>query len=374
MTANLRQAVGSLLVVGLAGNELTNLERAWLKLVRPAGVILFRRNIADPHQTRALLEAATALCAPHPFRCVDVEGGSVDRLRDALAPMPSAQAVALAARNKRKTQLMVEHGELVARAVQAFGFNVTLAPVLDLAFPASAEVMGTRSAAPTAEGVVEYARGFLTGLAAHGVVGCGKHFPGLGGGMRDSHLETPSIQRNMRDLWHEDIAPYRELRGTLPMVMVNHAAYPATPGKDRPASVSPYWISNVLRKRIGFRGIIFSDDMEMGGVLKFLSIEDAAVAAVHAGMDVLEICHSPELILRAYEALISEGELSAAFRKLLLARATQTMRQRARLFSGRVPAPLNTRRFEALRTRILRFNETITKAQALVSNKGAQPA
>ena len=91
MRATLRQAAGSLLVVGLGGAELTGLERAWLKLVRPAGVILFKRNIADAQQTRALLDDATALCAPAPFRCVDFEGGTVDRLRDALAPLPSAQ-------------------------------------------------------------------------------------------------------------------------------------------------------------------------------------------------------------------------------------------------------------------------------------------
>ena len=97
MKENLRHAVGSLLVVGLGGMELTSLERAWLKLVRPAGIILFRRNIENARQTRALLGDATGLCAAHGFRCVDVEGGTVDRLRDALAPMPSAQAVALAA-------------------------------------------------------------------------------------------------------------------------------------------------------------------------------------------------------------------------------------------------------------------------------------
>ncbi len=94
MTASLRRAAGSLLVVGLGGTELTGLERAWLRLVRPAGIILFRRNIADARQTRALLDEATGLGAAHELRCVDVEGGTVDRLRDALAPMPSAQAVA----------------------------------------------------------------------------------------------------------------------------------------------------------------------------------------------------------------------------------------------------------------------------------------
>src|SRR3954467_6574513 len=97
---NLGQAVGSLLVVGLSGTELTSLERAWLRLLRPAGVILFRRNIKDAEQTRALLDEATGLCARNSVRYVDVEGGTVNRLRDALAPLPSAQAVGTAARQK----------------------------------------------------------------------------------------------------------------------------------------------------------------------------------------------------------------------------------------------------------------------------------
>src|SRR5271167_4434642 len=122
--------------------------------------------------------------------------------------------------------------------------------------------MGTRAAAATAEGVTKYAEGFLAGLASHGVVGCAKHFPGLGGGTRDSHLETPAILRNSDEIWREDLAPYRNLRDRLPMVMVNHAAYPATKGKSLPASVSHYWMTTVLRKRIGYKGIIFSDDLE----------------------------------------------------------------------------------------------------------------
>lgn len=363
-TANIREAAGSLLVVGLGGMELTGLERAWLKLARPAGIILFKRNIADAGQTRALLNEAAGLCAPHGLRCVDVEGGTVDRLRDALAPMPSAQAVALAAQNSGKIPLIREHGELVARGLKAFGFNTTLAPVLDLALPASANVMGTRAAAASAEGVIGYGRGFLAGLAAQGVVGCGKHFPGLGGGTLDSHLETPAIRRTMREINREDLAPYRSLRDELPMVMVSHAAYPETPGGARPASASSYWITKVLRERIGYRGIIFSDDLEMGGILKFLSIEEAAIAAVRAGMDLVEICHSAELILRAYEALIAEAERSAVFRKVLLERARESSLKRKKLFAGKSSKALSTREFDALRTRILRFGERVAKAQA----------
>jgi beta-N-acetylhexosaminidase len=363
MTANLRHAAGSLLVVGLAGTELTGLERAWLKLVRPAGIILFRRNIEDPRQTRALLHEAAASCSPHSLRCIDVEGGVVDRLRDALAPMPSPRAVMNAARQTGKLALICEHGELVARSVHAFGLNTTLAPVLDLALPASTNVMGTRSAAATPAAMVEYGRFFLAGLAARGVAGCGKHFPGLGGGTLDSHHDTPAIRRDMRQLNHEDLIPFQKLKDDLPMVMVNHAAYPKTPSGNRPASTSAYWITNVLRKRIGYRGLIFSDDLEMGGILKFMSIDEAAIAAIRAGMDMVEICHSPELILRAYESIIAEAERSQVFRRLVLARARQVFVKRRRLFSDKNPPALSVRQFDSLRARVLRFGEAISKAQ-----------
>jgi beta-N-acetylhexosaminidase len=109
----------------------------------------------------------------------------------------------------------------------------------------------------------------------------------------------------------------------------------------------------------------------MGGILKFMPIEEAAVAAIRAGMDLLEVCHSPELLLRAYESLIAEGERSAAFRKLLFARANQTARKRAKLFAGRIPPALSAKQFEALRERILRFGETIANVQPATE---AQPA
>ncbi len=361
MMVSLRQAAASLLVVGLADKELSGMERAWLKLMRPAGIILYKRNIADAKQTRAMVREATGFCLPHPASFVDVEGGTVNRLRQALAPIPSAQAVARAMAETGKTSLAREHSTLIARAVKAFGFNTSLAPMVDLALPDSAEVLGTRCPAAAAAGVVAYARGFLAGLTAQGVVGCCKHFPGLGGGTRDSHLETPEIRRTWPQLWQEDLEPYRALRSEMPIVMVNHAAYPETADKKRPASVSNFWIQTVLRKRIGYRGIILSDDLEMGGVVKFMPIEEAGIEAVRVGSDLVEICHHAEPILRVYEALISEGERSAAFRKILLERARVSQRKRMKVFPARMPAVLNTAQFDALRTRILRFGEIIEK-------------
>jgi beta-N-acetylhexosaminidase len=361
MAVSLRRAAGSLLVVGLADKELSGMERAWLKLIRPAGIILYRRNIADARQTRALLSEATSYCTSYSPRFVDVEGGTVNRLSVALAPLPSAQTVATAMLQTGKPGLAREHGELVARAVGAFGFNTSLAPMVDLALPDSAEVLGTRCPAATAADVVAYARGFLAGLKSCGIAGCGKHFPGLGGGTLDTHVETPAIERTWQTMWKQDLAPYRELCAELPIVMMNHAAYPQTPGKKLPASVSKFWIRHVLRKRIGYRGIILSDDLEMGGILKFMPIDEAAVAAIRTGSDLVEICHHPEPILSAYEALVAEGERSRTFAKLLFERARHTAQLRAALFPKSAPAALSTSHFEALRARILRFNETIEK-------------
>ncbi len=352
---NLRASVGSLMVVGLSATELTSFERTWLRLVQPSGIILFRRNIQSAAQTRSLLADATSLCAPHAFRCVDVEGGTVDRLRDALAPSPSAQSVF----NTGKPALMRQHGELIARSIRAFGFNTTLAPVLDLALPASSTVMGTRSTSPNTDGVIAYAQNFLAGLRAHNVVGCGKHFPGLGGGTLDSHHDTPAIHRTFQQLWSQDLAPYRALHAELPMIMVNHAAYPGTPSKQTPATASSFWTSTILRKRLKYKGIIFSDDLEMGGILKFLPISQAAITAIHSGIDLIEICHSPELILASYESILREAERSSAFRTLLLSRANHLARQRSRLFNKPTPKPLTATQFESLRTRILKFRELI---------------
>jgi beta-N-acetylhexosaminidase len=403
MTVSLRQAAGSLLVVGLEGTELTGLERAWLKLLRPAGIILFGRNIADARQTRALVAESTEFCTPHCARFVDVEGGTVDRLHDAFVPIPPVEAVAQAMRlnesegpcdptlgAKTKTRqgwgtergngaipgpqkrgtwgtygfLAREHGELIARAVKAFGFNSPLAPVLDLGLKESRSVLGTRCADATVDGVVEYARAFLGGLAAQGVAGCGKHFPGLGGGTLDSHVETPKIRRAWKELWDEDLEPYRALHDELPMVMVNHAAYPLTKDKKRPASVSSFWVGEVLRKRIGYRGIVVSDDLEMGGVAKFMPMGEAAVEAVRVGAELLLICHHAEPIFGVYEALIAEGERSAAFRRVLIARARESERKRAKVFRAGMAPALGRKQFEALRARIVRFGETVAIEEA----------
>jgi beta-N-acetylhexosaminidase len=333
MTEALRHQVGSLLIVGLEGTVLTSLELAWLRALQPAGIILFRRNIESAAQVHALFQQAASVLERPFFRCVDLEGGPVDRLRDLIGPTPSVAEVAATG----DTKLFRAHGEWIGKALAALGFNADLAPVLDLALPASAKVMGARVAAKSPEAVTQYAKEFLAGLARHNVLGCGKHFPGLGGGTLDSHHATPRIGRTWEQM-QADLAPYRALARTLPMVMVSHAAYPRIEKPARPASLSRFWIEDVLRKQLGFRGLVISDDMEMGGVLNAASMEGAVVEAIAAGTDLVEICHRPDRVLAAHEALLREAERSAKFRKRVAEASTHVRRAQRRWLHTPLPA------------------------------------
>ncbi|QNI33953.1 beta-N-acetylhexosaminidase [Alloacidobacterium dinghuense] len=348
MSTTLRRMVGQLTIVGLEGPELTSSERTWLKLIRPSGIILFRRNIDDAEQTvRLLREAAQITGAPN-LRCVDLEGGLVDRLRDLIAPMPSPAEVYAT----RKPALFKKHGRLIAQEVRSLGFNTVFAPVLDLALPASASVMRTRTVSADPAEVIAYGAAFLDGLAAEGILGSGKHFPGLGGGNLDSHHAMPVIQRSWKEMWAADIAPFYALSRRLPMIMVAHAAYPNASKSMLPASISPFWISDVLRKRLLYRGLIVSDDMEMGGILTQRSMEEAAVEAIAAGTDVIEICRNQALVFQAYEALLSEAERSPSFRRRVQQAAGRVLRSKNKLLAGSVSRPPSPRKLEQLRRQV----------------------
>jgi beta-N-acetylhexosaminidase len=367
---NLRQDVGQLLFVGLAGTELSATERAWLRLIRPSGTVLFRRNIEEAAQTHALLDSVANLVGEGPlFHALDLEGGLVDRLRDLIAPMPAPAAVA-AAGNRR---LARRHGYLIGSELRLLGFNVAFAPVLDLRTAASAEVMRTRVASDDPKSVIAYAEAFLTGLSKAGALGCGKHFPGLGGGALDSHHATPSIDRTWKQLWEEDLLPFRKLHRALPFIMVSHASYPQAYSKPDtkplPASISPFWIDRTLKHKLAFRGLIISDDMEMGGILHHAPMEEAAVAAIAAGAHLIEICKDPALVLIAYEAILSEAERSRSFRSIVETSAATVRSHRHKLLrhAGTVPPP-TADDVAAMRKSVLVFaDEVATKTQQAIA-------
>ncbi len=299
--------IGQLLIIGFDGAEISPRLASLLKRVQPAGLILFARNIQSPEQTWRLLSDCRKCVDAPLFTCVDMEGGLVDRFREAIGPTPSAADVFASGDRK----LFRKHGQIIGDNCRALGFNVNFAPALDLAFEASRGVMGSRAVSADPKEVVKYAREFLRGLADANVIGCGKHFPGLGEGKLDSHHDLPVIQKPYRRMWQQDLVPYRGLRKDLPMVMVSHAAFPALTTKPIPASLSPRWITDVLRKTIGHRGLIVSDDLEMGGVLKVAPLGEAAVEFIGAGGDLALVCHLQERVLEAHEALTRACEQDA---------------------------------------------------------------
>jgi beta-N-acetylhexosaminidase len=301
--------IGQLLIVGFDGTKMTPRLRSLLTRLQPAGVILFARNIKTADQTWRLLHDCRECVATPLFTCVDLEGGTVDRFRDVLGPTSSAAEVF--ATGDRK--LFRKHGQIIGESCHALGFNLDFAPVLDLAFEASRKVLSSRAVSAKPHEAAAYAREFLSGLRSSKVLGCGKHFPGLGAGTFDSHHALPVIEKSLKQLWAEDLLPYRFLRPHLPMVMISHAAYPTVTKKSVPASLSKVWITDILRKRIRYRNLIVSDDLEMGGVLSATSPGQAAVEFIRAGGDLCLICHREDRILEAHRALTAEYELDPQF-------------------------------------------------------------
>ncbi len=309
--SNLRKQIGQLLVIGFDGAEMSASLQTLLQDVQPAGIILFARNIVAAEQTHQLiLDCQAAVPAPL-FNCVDLEGGRVDRFRNVLGSAPAAAEV-FATGNRN---LFRKHGEVIGQCCRALGFNVDFAPVVDLSFEASRSVMSSRAVSADPKQVVLYAREFLAGLRNAKIIGAGKHFPGLGEAALDTHHELPSVQKAWKPMWEEDLYPYRVLRREFPMVLVGHAGYPAVTRDNTPASLSKKWITDILRKKIGFRGLIVSDDLEMGGVLAAAPIEEAAVEHIRAGGDLCLICHKEEFARRAQERLTNEAEKSAQFKR-----------------------------------------------------------
>jgi beta-N-acetylhexosaminidase len=349
-------AAGQLLIIGFDGTEMTPQLSSLLKRVQPAGVILFARNIKTPEQTWRLLRDCRKCVLTPLFTCVDLEGGKVDRFRDALGPTPSAVDVFATGDSK----LFRKHGRVLGENCRALGFNVDFAPVLDLAFEASRGVMSSRVVSANPRDTAAYAREFLAGLRGAGVLGCGKHFPGLGEGTLDSHHELPVIEKPLKKLWTEDVLPYRMLRTQLPMVMVSHAAYPEVTRDRTPASLSKLWITDILRKRIGYRHLIVSDDLEMGGVLSTASVGEAAVKHIRAGGDLCLICHREDYVEQAYEKLMKATERDPKFAR----RAAQSsqrilaFKKRSAKFLRRTAAPF-PKSVERLSRKLWEFSEQV---------------
>jgi beta-N-acetylhexosaminidase len=282
---------GQLLLVGLPGPALDSATAATLRRVQPGGFILFTRNIQTAAGLRKLTDDLRDLCHVAPIITIDQEGGRVSRLKAVGNEPPGASQF----RALDDAALVRRHGELTARLLRLFGFNLDLCPVLDLCLQGDESVDNSlrgRCYGENVEQVVRLAGAFNAALRSGGVASCGKHFPGYTAARNDAHHELPIINRTRAELDAVELAPYRALGAELDSVMVCHAYYPCLdPAGTLPASLSRNVITGLLREELGFPGLVTTDDLDMGAILNGYDLEQTLHLALAAGADLAMICH-----------------------------------------------------------------------------------
>ncbi|HLT25448.1 MAG TPA: beta-N-acetylhexosaminidase [Zeimonas sp.] len=281
-------------VVDVAAGALQPHERERLLHPLVGGVILFTRNFESKAQLERLCAEIHALRTPPLLVCVDHEGGRVQRFREGFSALPPMRELGRLWDEDPPAacRRAVEIGRTIGTELRAAGVDLSFTPVLDLDWGRSA-VIGDRAFHSDPAAVAALARSLAHGLLLAGMANCGKHFPGHGFAAADSHVALPVDERPLETLLGVDAAPYGWLGETLLSVMPAHVVYPAV--DERPAGFSRRWLQEILRGRLGYRGLVFSDDLTMEGATVAGDIVARANAALEAGCDMVLVCNRPDL-------------------------------------------------------------------------------
>jgi len=360
------QQIGQFFFIGLPGTEIDEETRALIEEVKPGGVIIFGRNVESPEQLRKLLDEARSLVPTQLLCAVDQEGGLVDRLRQIFPPMPSARAI----RQHGDLAGARKLGRISGDVLRMLGFDLNFAPVMSIITEARSQLTNglySRSFGRSPGEVLGYTTVYMRGLQGTGCLGCLKHFPGIGAGDIDSHIEMPLVPLTHDDLIAQDLAPYIELfqraDDRVRVVMVSHGGFPnidikkgTSGGLVTPASINPNIVTKLLRHELGYKHLVLTDDLEMGAIAKHCQIEDATVRAFNSGEDMLLICATPETIQRGYRALLAaagdkkihEKRIQASLKRIT---ATKTLAQG--------PPPFDLDKIKRLGDEIQELNDTL---------------
>ncbi|MFT4198283.1 MAG: beta-N-acetylhexosaminidase [Pseudoxanthomonas sp.] len=304
-----------MLVIGIAGTELSAQEHDWLQHDAVAGVILFARNYAAPAQLAELCAQIRASTARPQLVCVDQEGGRVQRFRDGYAVLPPLER--FGARYARDPggalEAAREHAWLMASEVRASGVDLSFAPVVDLA--RGNRAIGDRAFHADPQVVAQFARAYVQGMHEAGMAATLKHFPGHGTVAEDTHFDEAVDPRPLAALEAEDLLPFAAgIDAGADAVMLAHVVYPAV--APEPAGYSPVWINDILRRRMGFRGVVFSDDIGMAAAFSAGGVKARVDAHLDAGCDVVLVC-APKLVEDSLRAVEGRALNTAAVASLL---------------------------------------------------------
>ncbi len=304
-----------MLVVGIHGTELNPQERDWLQDDATAGVILFTRNYASREQLVELC-ASIREAAPRPqLICVDQEGGRVQRFREGFSVLPPLAGFDALYRQDPEAALKLaeEHAWLMASEVRACGVDLSFAPVVDLA--RGNRAIGDRAFSADPQVVAGLTRAYVRGMHSVGMAATLKHFPGHGTVLEDTHFDDAVDPRTLDELRNEDLVPFvAGIDAGADAVMLAHVTYPAV--APEPAGYSPFWIQQVLREEMGFRGVVFSDDIGMAAAGSAGGIKARIEDHLDAGCDVVLVC-APKLVDESLAAMQGRSSNTAALLGLI---------------------------------------------------------
>jgi beta-N-acetylhexosaminidase len=299
---DIRRHIGQLAIAGFAAHEIPSDLRALAREFDLGGIILFARNVASPDQVAEIAREVQSLTQELPlWVSVDQEGGRVARLKAPFTEWPPMQTLG----RSGDERLAERFARALAAELKAVGVTLDYTPVLDIHTNPKNPVIGDRALAERAEDVARLGRIIITTLQAAGIAACGKHFPGHGDTSTDSHHELPLIEHPPDRIEAVELMPFRAaIDAQVASIMTAHILIPAF-DEERPATLSPRIVDELLKQQLGFGGLVLSDDLEMRAISRRYGIPDATVAAIRAGCDAVLMCGaSQEPQLAALEAII----------------------------------------------------------------------
>jgi beta-N-acetylhexosaminidase len=312
MTLGLEQQAARLFSVGFTGKA-PSAELTGLLARGVGGVIVFARNVGTPEEVLELNRALKHAAGRPLLLSVDQEGGRVARLRRGFTELPAMRSVGRAG----SAALARELGVVIAHELRAVGFDLSFAPVLDVDTNPQNPVIGDRSFGPSPERVTELGLALAQGMQGAGVAACAKHFPGHGDTELDSHLELPRLRHELARLERVELVPFRAAaRSDIAAIMTAHVIFEAVDA-TYPATMSRAVIHDVLRRQLGYTGLVVSDDLEMRAITDHYGVEEAVLRGLAAGVDHFLICHSADLAHRAVEAVVRAVESGRIERAVL---------------------------------------------------------